>query len=238
VHIRYHALLIIATVAVGLPQDKNSSADRSIAGPSAQQPSAPPENGLLDKILVMVGPAEPTPLTKKQAFEAYLLSTGGPVPILGEAGGAAFGQWMNTPEEYGQGWDAYGKRFGANLAYNATRQTISYGTSLVFHEDTRYFASHSQRIWPRARHALVSTFTARHPDGSDRFSVSSVAGVVGACTISSIWGPPSWKGPGNIAYNAGISFASTAGFNIVREFLPDLFRRPRKQAQMARSPLY
>ena len=74
----------------------------------------------------------------------------------------------------------------------------------------------------------MSTFTARHSDGRDSFSFSSTAGVLGASAISSVWGPPSWKGPGNIAENAGVSFASTAAFNVVREFLPDIFRRPRK----------
>ena len=175
-----------------------------------------------------IGPADPAPLTAKQKFQLYLLNTGGPLPLLGEAAGAAYGQWTNTPPEYGQGWESYGKRYGANLAYNATRQTIAYGTSLVFHEDTRYFASRSHGIWKRTGHALLSTFTARHADGRDRFSMSSVTGVVGGCTLSSIWGPPSWKGVGNIAYNAGISFSATAGFNIVREFLPDLLGRPRK----------
>jgi len=114
------------------------------------------------------------------------------------------------------------------MGYNATRQTISYGTSLVFHEDTRYFASRTRGAWPRTRHALISTFTGRHPDGRDTFAISSVTGVVAACSITSIWGPPSCKGPGNIAYNAGISFASTAAFNVVREFLPDFLHRPRK----------
>jgi hypothetical protein len=74
----------------------------------------------------------------------------------------------------------YGKRVGANLAYNATRQTISYGASLALHEDTRYFGSGAEGFWPRTRHALVSTFTARRPDSRDTFSVASVAGVVGA----------------------------------------------------------
>jgi hypothetical protein len=228
VHCRYFFLFTIASLTVALCQDRNNSADRSIAAPAPQPPPAPAANGFPDKILGMVGPADTKPLTRKQAFEAYLLSTAGPVPILGEAAGAGIGQWMNTPSDYGQGWGAYGKRFGANMGYNATRQTIAYGTSLVFHEDGRYFASRAQGFWPRTRHALVSTFTARHPDGSDRFSVSSVAGVVGASSLSSIWGPGSWKGTGNIAENAGISFATTAGFNVVREFLPDLFGRPRK----------
>ena len=48
---------------------------------------------------------------------------------------------MNSPKEWGQGWGAFGQRFGSNLAYNGIRQTITYGGSLALGEDTRYFAS-------------------------------------------------------------------------------------------------
>lgn len=183
---------------------------------------------LIDKLLIMVGPSDPKQLTEKERFEVYLLATGGPVPIIGEAAGAALGQWTNSPKEWGQGWGAYGQRFGSNLAYNAVRQTISYGTSILFREDDRYFASTAQGIPARTKHALLSTFSARHADGSRGFSISATTSVLGASTISSIWGPNSWKGVRNIAANAGISFASTAGFNVLREFLPDILHRPRK----------
>jgi hypothetical protein len=182
----------------------------------------------LDKVFGMVAPSEPSQLTEKKRFHFYLLSVGGPVPILGEAMGAGISQWENSPHEWGQGWNSYGERFGSNLAYNGIRQTISYGTSIVFHEDNRYFASHKKGFWARTGYAALSTVVAQHPDGKRAFSVSAVTGVVGASAISSIWGPPSWKGVGNIAGNAGISFAATAGFNIVREFLPDIFHRHRK----------
>jgi hypothetical protein len=55
-----------------------------------------------------------------------------------------------------------------------------------------------------------------------------VSGVIGASAAASVWGPDSWKGAGNIAENAGVSFATTAGLNVVREFLPDIFHRQRK----------
>jgi hypothetical protein len=108
------------------------------------------------------------------------------------------------------------------------RQTVSYGVAEAFHEDYRYFGSEEQSAWRRVRHALIYSFMARHADGSYRFSIASVAGVVGASGISSIWGPRSWQGAGNIGQNAGLSFASTAGFNVIREFLPDILGRPRK----------
>ena len=180
-----------------------------------------------DRFLALAGPAKPKRLTEKERFQQYALDTAGPFPLFGEAVGAGLSQWMNSPKEWGQGWGAFGKRYASDLAYNAVRQTIAYGVSTVFHEDYRYFASVRQGFWPRAGHALVSTFTARHPDGRDTFSMSSVTGVAGASAISSIWGPSSTKGVENIAANAGISFAVTAGLNVAREFLPDILHKHR-----------
>jgi hypothetical protein len=193
--------------------------------------SAPQEtqhSDILDKALELVGPVPAASPPHKERFGEFVRSTIGPVPLLGEAAGAAIGQWMNAPKEWGQGWDAFAKRYGSNLAYNGIRQTITYAGSVVLGEDSRYFASGRTGFWPRTRHALASTFTARHADGRVSFAYSSTAGVIGASAISSVWGPDAWRGPGKIATNAGISFASTAAFNVVREFLPDIFRRPRK----------
>jgi hypothetical protein len=67
--------------------------------------------------------------------------------------------------------------------------------------------------------------------------VASVASVVGASSISSVWGPRSWQGAGNIAGNAGLTFLSTAGFNVIREFLPDMLGRPRKERLTLPLPL-
>lgn len=184
---------------------------------------------LVDKVMGVVTPSEPTELTETKRFHLYVLSVAGPVPLLGEAVGATFGQWRNTPKEWGQGWGAFGQRFGSNLAYNGVRQTITYGTSVLFHEDNRYFASHKQGVGARTSYALLSTVTARKPNGTRAVSISSIVGVFGASAITSLWGPPSWKGAGAIARAAGISFGTTAAFNVVREFLPGILHRLQTQ---------
>ena len=191
--------------------------------------AAPAKPGIVDQIVTQIKGASATSPARPERFSEFVLSTVGPVPLIGEAAGAGLSQWMNSPEEWGQGWDAYGKRYLSNLAYNGVRQTVTYSSSLVLREDNRYFVSGRSGVWPRTRHALVSTFTARHVNGKDSFSFSSTTGVIAAAAISSTWGPDSWKGPGNIAANAALSFASTAAFNVVREFLPGiLIRRPRQ----------
>lgn len=222
--------LAVAFLAIGSLSAAYSQASETFVNPSST-PAAPPTEkmDLIDKVLNMVGPAEHSRLTQKDRFQLYLLSAGGPVPLLGEAAGAGISQWHNRPPEWGQGWGAFGERYGSNLAYNAIRQTITYGASIMTHEDTRYFASGKHGVWSRTGYALLSTFTARHPDGRQSFSVSNVGGVVGASAIASVWGPESWKGFNNIAENAGISFGTTAALNVIREFLPDLLHRPRPE---------
>jgi hypothetical protein len=210
-------LLICALAPLALAQT-TAAADRVV-------PVTPASPDAVDTLLEMVGPVPATEKPHVERFGEFVLDTVGPVPLVGEAAGAGIGQWMNSPPEWGQGWAAFGKRYASNLAYNAVRQTVSYAGSMALREDTRYFASSRRGFWPRTKHALVSTFTARTMDGHDRFSVSNTASVVAAAGVSSIWGPDSWKGPGNIAIEAGLSFASTAAFNVVREFLPDIFRR-------------
>ncbi len=208
--------------------------------PAAAQPTSPPapppaaaqpasgSSGLVDKFLDMFTPAEPKHQTPRQKFNHYVWNTIGPNPLLSRAVGAGISQWSDTPREWGQGWEAYGKRYGSGLAYNAIRQTVMYGVSVPLGEDNRYFASRSTGFWPRTGHALISPFTARHADGRTTFSVSSTTGVASAAAISTIWEPPSQKRIGNMASSAGITFGVTAAFNFVREFLPDVLHRPRK----------
>jgi hypothetical protein len=201
-------------------------AESAAAGPAA---GTPEKMDLIEKVLGIVGPSEPSHLTQKDRFQLYLLYAGGPLPLLGEAAGAGISHWRNSPHEWGQGWGAYGERYGSNLAYNGVRQTITYGVAIAFHEDNRYFASGKHGLWPRTGYAVLSSFTTRQPDGGQKFSVSGVSGVVGASAVASIWGPESWKGASNIAKNAGVSFGVTAAFNIFREFLPDILHRPRPE---------
>jgi len=224
-HRSWLAFFAVAYLPAAFSQDP-----RAFVNPAAsavKNAATAAKKHLIETVMGVVGPDETT-LTESRRFHLYLMSTVGPVPILAEAAGAGIGQWENSPKEWGQGWNAYGKRFGSNLAYNGVRGTITYGTSIIFHEDNRYFASHKHGLLARAGYAVLSTVTARHPDGQTTFSISSVTGVVGASAISSMWGPESWKGVGNISRNAGVSFGATAGFNLVREFLPDFLHRPEK----------
>lgn len=61
----------------------------------------------------------PVPLTPKLKFRLAIRTSIDPVTIVGAAFVAAIDQAGDTPD-YGQGWKAYGQRFGANYANGLT----------------------------------------------------------------------------------------------------------------------
>lgn len=174
----------------------------------------------------MLRPLEPernyAPLTPKLRLHEYVYDTFGPYTIFREAAAAVVSQAMNSPHEWGGGMKGYSERFASNMGTLAVHGTITYALSAALHEDNRYFASGKSAAMSRALHAVLSPFEARRPDGAVRFSYSNVAGVLGASVVSRAWSPPSWQGGANIGRTIGFTFAGEIGYNLFREFLPDL----------------
>src|SRR3569832_125748 len=82
------------------------------AQPAADRVATPPTHpDAIDDLLKMVGPVPAAEAPHTERFSEFALATVGPVPLLGEAAGAGSSQWMNSPEEWGQGWGAFGKRY-------------------------------------------------------------------------------------------------------------------------------
>ncbi len=167
------------------------------------------------------------PQTGKQRLHGYLLSMAGPVILAEEAGAAGLSQAIASPWQWGDGAAGYGRRFGNDLAYNGVRQSLAFASAILLKEDDRYFASADTGMWPRTRHAIASVFIAHKPDGRRVFATSSLVGITGASLISRAWSPEIWQTPSSTARNMAISIAGAAGFNILREFLPDMMRRRR-----------
>ncbi len=165
------------------------------------------------------------PMTQSERARRYAKSLFSIEAIGRSAVGAGIQQWTNTPREWGQGADGYARRFASSFGENVTRQTITYGVSSALDEDNRYFRSERTGFAPRTMYAIESTFLARRSDGTRKVSYSRIIGVVATAFISRTWQPPSERGPGHAAGDLGTEVGSEIGFNIVREFLPDLLHR-------------
>ncbi len=103
----------------------------------AQSAAAPPDS---PGTVANTPPAQPVPAyvrpTEKTKFHNYIFDMIGPYPILGAALSAGINQADNTPPEWGQGAEAYGKRFGSNFGIAAVSTTTRYTLAEAFGEDT------------------------------------------------------------------------------------------------------
>lgn len=166
-----------------------------------------------------------TSMTSHERLGNYVSGLVSYETILASAAGGGLTQATNTPKEWGGGAEAYGKRVGDIFAQCAISGTLEYGISAALHEDNRYFASGDTGFLRRAKYAVMSALLARHDDGSRSLSFSRIGGAAGASFISREWQPRSTNSAGDGAVAFGFNIGSQAGFNIFREFWPDMKRR-------------
>ena len=164
------------------------------------------------------------PLTQQQRTQIYLNTMINPFGFIKAGISAGIDQWNDSPEEWGQGAEAYGKRYANILGQYSIQRTFTFGLSSGLHEDNRYFNSGKSGFWPRTKYALESGILARHDNGSRHISISQLGGVAAGAFIARTWLPPSQSSAGSAAVSFGITMGGNIGFGVVKEFLPDLGR--------------
>jgi hypothetical protein len=167
------------------------------------------------------------PLTEHERLRLYLKKLVSPEAVFRSAAGAGIDQGMDTPKEWGEGSVGYARRFASAYAEHVVRETLMFGSSTALHEDNHYVRSGETGFGKRLKYALESSVLARHDDGTRHLSFSKVGSTLGASFIWRIWQPPSTNSVGDAMENFGIAMGVSAGFDVAREFLPDLLHRKR-----------
>lgn len=139
---------------------------------------------------------------------------------------SAIGQAKNDPKEWGQGWGAYGKRYGANFADNSigTYMTTAVFPSLL-HEDPRYYQLGKGRFIHRAYHAVNRLFVIRTDSGHDRFNYSESVGNAVAAALSNIYHAPEDRTAARNATSFAFLILYDGMDNELKEFWPDIRRK-------------
>jgi len=158
--------------------------------------------------------------TEKTKIENYLFDAFGPYPAAGATFAAAIGQGRNTPPEWRQGAEAYGKRFGSAFAIAAISTTTRYGLAEAFREDTLYYRCECKGVLPRLRHAVISTLAARRgEDGHRVFSIPAlIAPYAGTMTAVYAWYPGRYNGKDALRMG-NYTMLGYVGGNVALEFL-------------------
>ncbi len=203
-------LLVLVTSALAvMPLQSRSQSLFSSGDPSAISGITAPVK--LD--LTYVRPIERTKVSN-HAFDAF-----GPYPIAGVAFAAGINQWTNSPPEWGQGAEGFGKRFGSDFGIAAIGTTTRYGLAEAFREDTLYYRCECSGPFPRLRHAVISTFTGRRgEDGHRVFSISALAAPYAGSMIAVHLWYPDWFDTNDAFRMGNYSLLGYIGGNIALEF--------------------
>lgn len=142
------------------------------------------------------------------------------------AGLAAISQANNDPKSWGQGWGAYGKRFGASFGDNGIG---TYMTSAIFpsilKEDPRYYQMGKGTFKARAWHGVARLFVTRSDSGDDHFNYSESVGNAVAAAISNSYHPAEDRTFSRNIGTFGMLIFWDGVSNEMKEFWPDIRRR-------------
>ncbi len=161
-----------------------------------------------------------TPPTSSAKLVSYSFDAYGPYPITGAAFAAGISQMTNSPPEWNQGMAGYGKRFGSSFGIAVVGTTTRFGLAAAFKEDTLYYRCECSGVFPRLRHAAISTFTGRHgEDGHRVFSIPAIVAPYAGSTVAVYGWYPSRFGAKDAFRMGNYSLLAYFGENVALEFI-------------------
>ncbi|MFZ0796981.1 MAG: hypothetical protein WCA13_19080 [Terriglobales bacterium] len=212
-------------------QTGNSSAGQTPAGqaPSAPVPPKPVAlyNLLQSKSIVFPDIAYSTErLSGSQKFELFVDNSVSVNSVTWAALGSAVGQADNSPTGFGQEWGAYGKRFGSDMARQASGEF--FGTFLLastLHQDPRFYAEIHPPFFHAVKYSLQRLFIMRNDDGREQVAWSKLGGPLMAEGLANVYYPDRNRTVGDTLFRYGLDLASRAGGNMLREYWPVLLEK-------------
>ncbi len=147
-----------------------------------------------------------------------------PTEFVRAAVSAGFQQFNETPKEWGQGAEGFGRRYASSLGANILRQSFTFALDSTLREDPRYFLSTKTTFKDRAKNALVQTLVCHTDRGGRSFAFARVGAAFGSELASNTWRPRSVDTTGDAMVRAASTLAVSAGTNLFREYQRDIRR--------------
>jgi hypothetical protein len=163
------------------------------------------------------------PLTPGDKFKLFAVNTVNPFQFVATAAWAGIEQAENTYPSWGQGAEGFGKRYGAVYASTASSNFFSYFMfPSILHQDPRYFRKETGGFGNRLGYALSRVVVTRTDHGHSSPNVSLWLGAGSSAALGNLYYPDDQQDATHVMERFGINIATTAGFNVAREFWPDI----------------
>lgn len=170
--------------------------------------------------------ASPKALSTGGKFKLFVDNSISLHTIMGAAAGAAISQAADSPTGRGQGWEAYGKRFGSSMARQASSEF--FGTFILasaLHEDPRFFPEVNPGFGQSVKYSVKRLFVTRNDSGQDVANVSGLLGPLLDEGLANAYWPERNRRVGDTFLRYGLDLATRAAGNLMREYWPKVHRR-------------
>ena len=201
----------------------------------------------LPNFLTLENAGQLPPLTTGQKFKVVAQGSFDPIQIVWYGALSSLCQAENCESGYGQGWAAYGKRYGTYAA-DGTIENFMVGAILpsILRQDPRYFQSGKGSFFHRTEYSVSRIFWTRTDSGHGQFNYSEIVGAALASAIStySYHPHPSYHPPvagvpqpyiasDRTLTNTASIWGSQVGYDtitlVIKEFWPDIRRKIMKK---------
>jgi hypothetical protein len=165
-------------------------------------------------------------LELKDKFILFVTDSIDPVSFLDAGFNAGLAQAQDDDPTFGQGAAGYGKRFGASFADQASSKFFTdFAFPAIFSEDPRYYRLGSGGGGRRFLHAVEHAYVAHRDNGKRMFNFSEWLGTTSAVVLSNTYHPGNERGFAPAAQAVGSSVIQDVGFDVLREFWPEISRK-------------
>jgi len=165
-------------------------------------------------------------LTLKDKFILFVQDSVDPVNFLSTGFDAGLAQAQDNDHSYGQGAVGYARRYGADFGGGVSSRFFKdFAYPWIFSEDPRYYrlahGSGKQRLLHAMEHAVV----AHRDDGRRMFNFSEWLGTTSAIVLNNTYHPDARRGVAPTAERLGSSILQDMGFDVLREFWPEISKK-------------
>jgi len=165
-------------------------------------------------------------LKLKDKFILFVQDSVDPVVFLSTAFDAGLAQAQDDDHSYGQGAKGYATRYGADFAGGTTSRFFKdFAYPWIFSEDPRYYRLGHGSGKRRFLHAVEHAVVAHRDDGRRMFNFSEWLGTTSSVVVSNTYHPDARRGVAATAERVGISILQDMGFDVLREFWPEISKK-------------
>jgi len=218
------AVALIATPLCALAQAEPQPAQAATA---SQPPDAPKPNSCAALEYRPLAGVPLRPLTGRQKAKLAACDFTHPMTYIVAAADSAISTAVDPHSPYGPGMKGIARRFGIDMTDELSDDffmTWFYPT--LFHQNPQYHRlGPSHAMHSRVAYAMTRIFIAEDDHGKNTFNAGELFGTVTTNVLGNTYHQHESQGTLNTFVRISVSLASDSGFNIWKEYEPEMTRR-------------